>query len=262
MTAILLRGADLASDAPPPLSREQARHLASVLRMKQGARLRIHDGAGSARAAEITAIAKHSIECAFCGAVETLPRPAVEITLFQCVAKAARMDWLLEKAVELGVARIVPVASERAECKLAPGEKPERWARIAESALCQSGAGWMPEIDGAAKWPAAQAEMRRFVESGGALFTGALTPDALPLGAELLKLKTEFKNDSAPSAPRPRIAFLIGPEGDLTTSEYESAAASGARPVTFGPQVLRVETAALFAVCACAATFFNASRSQ
>lgn len=257
MTAILLRGANLASEVPPPLSREQTRHLASVLRMKQGARLRIHDGAGSARAAEISAIAKHSIECAFCGAVETLPRPAVEITLFQCVAKAARMDWLLEKAVELGVARIVPVASERAECKLAPGEKPERWARIAEAALCQSGAGWMPEIDGATKWPAALAEMRRITESGGVIFTGALTPDALPLGAELSKLKAESKKGAAPCAPRPRIAFLIGPEGDLAPSEYETAAASGARPVTFGPQVLRVETAALFAVCACASAFYD-----
>ena len=231
MTAILMRGADLASEAPPILSREQSHHLASVLRMKQGARLRIFDGAGAARLAEITAVAKHSIECAFCGAVETLPRPAVEVTLFQCVAKAARMDWLLEKAVELGVSRIVPVLSERTECKLASGEKLERWARIAESALCQSGAGWMPEITGAMKWTESLAEMRRFTESGGVVFTGALVPDAPPLGAELARMKAEGAHEK-------RIAFLIGPEGDFTPSELETAAAAGARPVSFGCQVL------------------------
>jgi 16S rRNA (uracil1498-N3)-methyltransferase len=72
----------------------------------------------------------------------------------------------------------------------------------------------------------------------GTVYTAALTPDAQPLGAALSAFSLQ------PSA------FLIGPEGDLTPAEYESAFAAGARPVSFGPQVLRVETAAIFAVCA------------
>ena len=244
MICILLRGVDLSASSPPALNREQSHHLANVLRLKTGAPVRILNGAGASRLAEITDVAKHQVAYEFRGGVETLPQAAAQITLFQCVAKAARMDWLIEKATELAVARVVPVISERTICALDSGESPVRWTRIAEAALCQCGGGYLPEISGAAKWNDALAQIRDFIASGGVVFVGALTPDAPSLGAELSVIF-----DGGVSAP-PRVAFVIGPEGDLSPAEYESVFAAGARPVSFGAQVLRVETAAIFAVCA------------
>ena len=228
MHTVLLRNADLSAETPAPLAREQSHHIANVLRLKPGAAIRVLDGAGSSREAQLTAVSKNKINFAFRGRVTTLPRAGVEITLFQCVAKAARMDWLVEKATELGVARIVPVLSER----VVVGANVERWNRIAEAAICQCGGGWMPEISPALKWDATLAAIRDF---DGVVYTGSLMPDAKPFSLQ-------------PSAIS--LAFLIGPEGDFTPHEYESATTAGALPVSFGPQVMRVETAAIYAVCA------------
>ncbi|MCL1910448.1 MAG: 16S rRNA (uracil(1498)-N(3))-methyltransferase [Kiritimatiellaeota bacterium] len=233
MHSLLFREANLTTDSPLNLSREQSHHVVNVLRLKPGATIRILNGAGASREAELTTISKHAVTCEFRGDVRTLPQPAPKITLFQCVAKTTRMDWLIEKATELAVSRIVPVLSERTIA----GANTERWTRIAESAICQCGGGYLPDISEAVKWDGALARIRDFIDSKGVVFTGALTPDAPPLCGI-----------NFPTCQR--IGFLIGPEGDFTPDEYESAAAAGARPVSFGPQVLRVETAAIFAVCA------------
>ena len=223
MTSFLLRS--------PQFSREQSHHIANVLRFKPGARIRILDGAGTSREAELTVVSKNAVSLKYGDTVTTLPRPAPQITLFQCVAKTVRMDWLIEKATELGVARIVPVLSERTIA----GANIERWKRIAESALCQCGGGWLPEITPALKWDSTLAAIRSFTASGGTVYTGSLAPNTPPFSI----LHSPFS-----------ISFLIGPEGDFTPAEYESAATAGALPVSFGPQVLRVETAAIYAVCA------------
>ena len=232
MNAILSRGADLAATDTLPLTREQSHHLANVLRLKAGAKLLVLNGEGASREAGLASVSKKQCVCEFRGGVRTLPRPEVGITLFQCVAKPAGMDWLIEKATELAVSRIVPVLSERTVA----GANVGRWTRIAEAAICQCGGGWLPEIADAVKWGEALARIRGHIADGGAVFTGALTPGAPTLAARM--------------PPRSPVAFIIGPEGDLTPTEYAEAETAGARPVTFGPQVLRVETAAIFAVCA------------
>jgi len=231
MTSILLRDTGISADTPPPLTREQSHHIANVLRLKQGTRFRVLDGAGASRVAELVSVSKRETRYEYRGGVETLPRAGVEITLFQCVAKAARMDWLVEKATELGVARIVPVLSERTIA----GANTDRWNRIAEAALCQCGGGWLPEIPSALKWDTTLAAIRSFITSGGTAYIGSLTPDS--------------PSFSSSFSPHPS-AFLIGPEGDFTPAEYESAIHAGAIPVSFGPHVLRVETAAIYAVSA------------
>jgi 16S rRNA (uracil1498-N3)-methyltransferase len=177
------------------------------------------------------------------GGVETLPRPPVEITLFQCIAKPARMDWLLEKAVELGVSRIVPIISAHAVVRVDPGVKQERWQRIAEAALRQCACGWMTEIEAPLKWSDALARMGSFQ---GKLLVGALIGETRSAGDVLMEMR-----DRGFRSP---VGWLIGPEGDLSAEEL-AAAVSIARaiPVSFGTQVLRVETAAVFGVSAAVA---------
>ena len=129
------------------LGEAESRHLASVLRVAPGDALTILDGRGRRREAIVDSVGKRGVTCQPHGGVETLPRPVVPITLFQCVAKQNRMDWLVEKAAELGVARLVPIVSARAVARPASGEKSDRWQRIAESALRQSGSGWIMQVD-------------------------------------------------------------------------------------------------------------------
>ena len=231
---------NLLGDAAFSLGEAESRHLAAVLRAAPGDVLALLDGFGHRRTARVVEAGRRAVVCRPHGEVETLPPPAVAITLFQCVAKPSRMDWLVEKAAELGVACLVPVVSARAVARPASGEKSDRWRRIAESALRQSASGWLMEVGAPLTWPEALRAMRAF---GGRLFVGALTGETQDAGALLMDLRrADF------SGP---VGWLIGPEGDLAPEELEAAVRdAGAAPVSLGAQVLRVETAALFAVSA------------
>ena len=169
-----------------------------------------------------------------------LPPPPARVTLFQCIAKPARMDWLLEKAVELGVSRISPILSARVVARVRPGETPDRWRRILDAALCQCGGGWATELAPAVDWSGALAAMSAL---GGPVFVGSLAPGAQPVGDALLARREALR-----SGP---VGWLVGPEGDFAPEELASALAlPNAVPVTLGPNVLRVETAALCGVSA------------
>ena len=225
------------------LGEAESRHLASVLRVAPGDALTILDGRGRRREAIVDSVGKRGVTCQPHGGVETLPRPVVPITLFQCVAKQNRMDWLVEKAAELGVARLVPIVSARAVARPASGEKSDRWQRIAESALRQSGSGWIMQVDAPLDWAGALRSMQAFE---GRLLVGALTGETREAGALLLDWRA-----AGFTGP---VGWLIGPEGDFTPEELDSAIReANATPVSFGAQVLRVETAALFAVAATSA---------
>ena len=225
------------------LGETESRHLASVLRVAPGDALTLLDGRGRRREAVVESVAKRGVTCRPRGGVETLPRPAVAITLFQCVAKQNRMDWLVEKAAELGVARLVPIVSARAVARPASGEKSERWQRIAESALRQSGSGWIMQIDAPLDWAGA---LRAMQADDGRLLVGALAGETQDAGRLLLGWR-----EAGFCGP---VGWLIGPEGDFAPEELDSAILeASANPVSFGAQVLRVETAALFAVAATSA---------
>jgi 16S rRNA (uracil1498-N3)-methyltransferase len=164
----------------------------------------------------------------------------VEIILYQALPKGARWDWLIEKATEIGASRIVPLITERSEVRPSgrgegDGAAPARWRRIALSAAKQCGIARLPEIPGAVRprdWAALFADSDR-------VLMGVLDPAAPPLRRVLETLR---------SAPPSRLGILIGPEGDLTPAEISAATEAGALPVSFGPNTLRVETAALFAL--------------
>ena len=95
------------------LGEAESHHLRDVLRARPGDAVRLVDGRGSAREAAVAAVTRREVSVELRGGVLTPPPPAARVTLFQCVAKPARMDWLLEKAAELGAARIVPILSAR-----------------------------------------------------------------------------------------------------------------------------------------------------
>lgn len=221
------------------LDEAESRHLRTVLRVKQGDELRLLDGDGHGCLATISSIDRKAVICEMRGVVESLTPPAISITLFQCVAKRSRMDWLVEKAAELGVARIVPILSARTVMRTDDGAKSDRWNRIAESALRQSGSGWLTVVEPPVKWNAALAQMQSFDYP---IFVGALGLHAKPLGEVLLGMR---------SADTPAVAWVIGPEGDFTPEELEQVLSiQNSIPVSLGTQVLRVETATLFGVSA------------
>ena len=222
----------LKSDSPD-LSADARRHL-KVLRLKRGEHVELFDGLGTSREYELAG------EGCFAAVSPSvfLPRPARGLALFACVTKGSRWDWTIEKATELGVARIVPVISDRTIVRIAQGEraaKRERWQRIAEDAARQSDAKWLPQIDEAVDFRGALEIVRSY-----RCFVGALTEPPSPPLAEAVR--SELAKGSACS-----LAVFVGPEGDFTHEEL-AALVEIALPTSFGPTVLRAETAAIFAL--------------
>lgn len=234
MHTLLLPTEILLSKGEQPLPDAQAHHLVTVLRARLGDKLDLTDGKGHRRTAVVSQLAKRSAVVSFTSEVETVPPPPVELTLFQCIAKPARMDWLVEKAQELGVKRLVPIVSEYVQIK--PKDSSiERWVRIAEAAITQCNSGYLMEIEAACSWK-----------------------EALSLFSQQPTLLADLREKSRTctaavhelSQPITKLGVIIGPEGDLSPTELEQATMAGVIPVTLGSNILRVETAALYAISA------------
>lgn len=229
---------DRDSVAPP---HDAARHL-KVLRPKPGETVELFDGAGRSRLYRCGATAAEPLAAA--GGLTTFPRPDFSLTLFACLTKGSRWDWTIEKVTELGATRIVPVISERCIVRIAPGEraaKRERWRRIAEDAARQSDAKWLPDVCEAVDFADSLALARDCL-----CFAGALTeppPEPL-LSAVLGRIGTASNARS--------FGIFVGPEGDFTPEELK-ALLGVAVPTSFGPTILRAETAAIFGVSVLAA---------
>jgi len=221
------------------LEREAARHLQTVLRVRAGEPVTLFDGQGHTRLAVVAGAEKHGLTFSSDAPVNTHPGLPCRITLFACVSKGNRMDWTVEKAVELGVSRLVPVLSDRTVVRLDADDgesKAERWRRVAEEAARQCGAAWLPEICAPVSFKACLPQ----VAGCPPVFVAALTPAAKPLRDAL-----------AGCAEPPQTAgWFVGPEGDFTPGELEALLAAGAVPVSLGGHVLRAETACLYGLCA------------
>ena len=212
-----------------------ARHL-KVLRPRPGEQIELFDGCGGTR---IYTYSDKGLSAA--GEMATAPLPSMRLTLFACVTKGSRWDWTIEKAVELGTGRIVPVLSERCVVRLSEAERPakaERWRRIAEDAARQSDAVWLPEILPAVDF----AEALDIAKTCRRTFVGALmAPPPPPLLAAVEAVDGEGD-----------WGMFVGPEGVFSPAELESLL-KFAVPVSFGPTVLRAETAAIFGLSVLAA---------
>ena len=228
----------LLEEPSPALPANAAKHL-RILRPKNGEEIELFDGRGRRRTYGFCASAPKdggaaSSLSAISGISET-PRPPRPLTLFACITKGSRWDWTIEKATELGASRIVPVISERTIVRIPREEraaKRERWVRIAEDAARQSDAAWLPEILPAMDF----ADTLGLVRQTRCL-VGALTDPPSP-----------------PIATATGDAVYVGPEGDFTPGELAALMAI-ATPVSFGPTILRAETAAIFAVSVMVAKF-------
>lgn len=206
------------------------RHLIKVLRLAPGAAIQIFDGAGTVIEARIESVGKSSVEITL-GERFLVPLPRCTITLLQSLPRGERMDFIVQKTTELGVAHIVPVLSEYGMVK-PPSTRRRRWQTIAEEAARQCGRADVPNIAdclalGPALAPFAGKEGARFV-----LWEGE---------------RTRAFRAALAAGPR-EVVLLVGPEGGFAHAEVAAASEAGFEPVSIGPRILRAETAAMVAV--------------
>jgi 16S rRNA (uracil1498-N3)-methyltransferase len=225
------------------LSPEESHHLARVLRVEAGQEMTLFDGQGTRAEGIVDSVTKKEVTVRITSR-ETVPPPAVEITLIQAVCKPDRFELILQKATELGVRHIQPVITKNASLPSGKIEKmAERGEAIIRNAAQQCGTAWLPEFRGLEKMDAVFPMLGKF----DAVFIGSLHPDAKPFKESFQTLeKSKIKT----------AALLIGPEGDFTKEEVDAAVAAGAIPVTFGSQILRTETAAIFGLSVLAYELF------
>lgn len=215
-------------------SKEVSHHIANVMRMKVGEMVSITDGAGRMRDVKLSHIDKHSVSFDYVGDVCVHAKPSISLVLFQSIAKPARMDWLVEKVVELGVSELVPVLAER--CSVKPKERIDRWNRIAEAAVSQCANPFMTKIGDPCSWSDAMERVKGMPCIIAALWNG-----------ERFSIKQAIEKIQRERHDFTELGLIIGPEGDFTEEELRSAVEAGAIPVTLGDSILRVETAAIYA---------------
>ena len=196
-------------------------HIENVLRMKQGEELTVSDGFGSEYRCSAQEFLPETVKVKILEKSRVSSELRSEITLFQCLPKGDKMELIIQKAVELGASRIVPVASKRCVVRLDEKKaqsKVKRWQAIAESAAKQSGRAVVPEV----KLPVSYREAMKLSEE---------------LDVKLIPYETILPGQS--------IGIMIGPEGGLEKAEVEQSMEAGFAPVTLGKRILRTETAGL-----------------
>ncbi len=222
------------TDVEIQLPEAEARHASRVLRIQPGETLLLLDGAGGEHRGEVTAVGRRDVVVRLTEHRHQPQRPC-EITLVQAVAKGPAMEGLLHRAVELGCSRLVPLVSERSVSRPDdPAVKQERWQALAIEAAKQSGNPWLMTVEA----PITPAEWLRRPRRHELLLVASLEDVAQHPHLPLLDHRHRMGN------PPRSVAVLIGPEGDFSPAEYAAFRAAGAKPISLGPHVLRVETAA------------------
>ena len=218
------------------LSESAARHAVRVLRLRENDGLTLFDGTGGEVSARIVHIARDAVVAEAMQRIDLECESPIDITLVQALQSGEKMDLTVQKAVELGVKRIVPVTSQRSVVRL-EGERAQRrvahWQAVAVSACEQCGRNRVPEVCdlvGLRQWLARPA----------------------PDGEIVRVLLDPRSNNTLGSLSRPRagerVELLIGAEGGLSPEEIELALQAGFNGVRLGPRVLRTETAGLAAL--------------
>jgi 16S rRNA (uracil1498-N3)-methyltransferase len=209
-----------------------ANHIARVLRLRSGDALTVFDGSGGEFGARIEELRKDGVVVS----VEehrALDRESpLSLTLVQGISRGERMDWIIQKATELGASRIVPVFTKRSVVRLDQKQadrKLEHWRAITIAACEQCGRNRIPEL-------AAPVD-----------FFDVLPADSSGSTRLLLSPTGDLRIDDLDNVGA-GITVLIGPEGGLEDAEHDAAVAAGFKAVRLGPRVLRTETAAIAAL--------------
>lgn len=231
---------------PPTQSRDdalfltggEAHHALHVLRVRQGERVVVLDGAGQELLCEAQKLEPKSVQLAVVQR-NTVPPLPCQITLLQAVPKGKIIEGIIQKATELGAHRIVPLLSDRVTARLdeeSAADKAEKWRTTAVEAIKQCGSAWLPQVDAPVTPKEYLARAEKF---------------ELPLIASLQDDRRHprdyFKTFQDEKGRLPKtVCVWVGPEGDFTPAEMSAAKSAGALPITLGRLVLRSETAAIY----------------
>jgi 16S rRNA (uracil1498-N3)-methyltransferase len=206
------------------------RHAVQVLRLKPGAVIRLFDGKGIEFEATLTRVERKRSEAELTQQIVIPTESQLQITLLQGISRGERMDFAIQKAVELGVNRIVPIVTERCNVQLGQDRKEKRqlhWQGVMTSACEQSGRAFLPEL-------AEIKDLNTALQDADDALKLVLDPQA----------NSGFRDLAQPE----QLTLLIGPEGGLTDDEINTAKLMGFTAVKFGPRILRTETASTAAL--------------
>lgn len=219
------------------LEGEEAHHALRVMRLRAGDECEVFDGAGNAVRARILAAGGGSLTLGELRPLPPLP-PVAGITLALAIPKGGNMDLIVQKAVELGVQRIIPLVSERTIVRLNAKEaatKAAKWQRTALEACKQCGVNTLPVVE----IPQSYSTFLKREDIPALRLVCAILPESRPMREVL---------ESARAAGQDDAILLIGPEGDFSPAEYSAAMQTGYAPISLGPIILRVETAVFMAL--------------
>ncbi len=210
---------------------DEYNHIKNVLRLKCGEKITVSDGTGTDYTAVIDSFESNSVVASILSSQSSTTEPPIDVVLYQGVPKSDKMDLIIQKSVELGIKKIVPVLTERTIVKFENEKdintKVSRWQRIALEASKQCNRGVVPVIE------------RPMAYSNAIESSKDSDLRIIPFENEKDNtLKSILKCDSKKS-----ISFFIGPEGGFSEDEVIRAKLSGVVPVTLGPRILRTETA-------------------
>ena len=220
---------DLPEDAGAKieLAPEESHHIRRVLRLRTGDALRVFDGRGQEWSGLIEGGGPGGVEVRLVRPIDGVVEAPVEIVLFQGLCRSDRMEWVVQKATELGVRALHPVATEQADARPPTPGRLARWRRIAIEACKQSGRRVVPEIRPLDTLPEPGAGTTAILLDGGA--------EAAPLG-DLLSRPAEGE-----------VWIAVGPESGFTADEIRGWREKGWQTANLGPRTLRTETAGLVA---------------
>ncbi|MBE5785789.1 MAG: 16S rRNA (uracil(1498)-N(3))-methyltransferase [Clostridiales bacterium] len=210
---------------------EDVQHIAKVLRLRSGDEVTLCDGAKTEYTAVIEAVEKETVTLHIVGQSVSATEPQAEITLYQGLPKAGKLETIVQKCVELGIANVIPFDAERSVVKLSEkdfAKKQPRYQRVAYEAAKQSRRGIIPEVGGLVK-------LAKEDLSGYDLVLLAYEEERGITLKQALRNKQNAK----------RIALIVGPEGGFAPEEADMLTKNGALSVSLGPRILRTETAGM-----------------
>lgn len=227
------------------LGQDESHHLLHVLRVKVGQKVEVFNGEGGTGLATVEVADRGAIAVQILERSEQ-KRSAVQFALIQALPREQKMDLIIQKATELGASEILPVTTEHAVVQFRQDRsegKRERWEKISLNAAKQCGATWLPKISPAQALPAFLNTRNRF----DVLLVCALDENTQPIRDAIQSIKAR---------PVSRVGVLVGPEGDFSSAEMETIRAAGAVAVSLGGNILRSETAAIYALSVLRYEFF------
>lgn len=234
---------ELSPDVAVTLSKGAGQHLARVLRLPPGAPLILFNGCGGEYRAVLETVGKQGVTARPVEYLDRERESPLTVTLGQCIARGPRMDYILQKAVELGVSAIVPLFSERCEVRLTPQRCEGRlrhWQGVCVSACEQCGRNRVPAV-------LAPQPLLAWVDHHDSI--RPLGPQDTPPLRLVLDPSSRHPLRGLP-APGDGVVMLSGPEGGLTEEEVAAARRCGFIPLRLGPRTLRAETAPVAALTA------------